>query len=96
MAVRIHCINKDGGNHYNPHEGITYCGWVADDGSTGKSSRAEMIEFLEVKKGTAYVQDSRGNRAYIGVWVSAAGNKYLRTYADRVWTDNLLSLPECR
>ena len=54
-----------------------------------------MVKFLEVDNGSAYVKDSRGNVAWIGVWTSAYGNKYLRTYADRTWTDNLLALPEC-
>jgi len=54
-----------------------------------------MIEFIEAQKGKAYVKDGRGNVAYIGVSESAAGNKYLRTYADGKWTDNLLPLPEC-
>lgn len=97
MAVRITCIKKDGGNHYNPHEGVTDYGWVNEGtGATGTSSRAQMIQFLEADKGHAYVKDARGNVASIGVFESAAGNKYLRTYADGKWTDNLLPLPECR
>lgn len=96
MAVRITCINKDNGNHGNPHEGITNYGWrVEATGEMGNSTRAEMVDFLEVKKGKAYVKDARGNVAWVDVWVSAHGNKYLRTYADGKWTDNLLALPEC-
>nr|WP_314464360.1 DUF3892 domain-containing protein [uncultured Novosphingobium sp.] len=35
-----------------------------------------------------------GNRANIGV-VNGQNGKYLRTYADGKWNDNLLALPEC-
>ncbi|MDD5318632.1 MAG: DUF3892 domain-containing protein [Candidatus Pacebacteria bacterium] len=96
MAVRITCITKDGGNHSNPHEAITSFGWVNEETrAAGKSSMREMIDFLEKQGGKAYVKDRYNNIAYIGVFVSSFGNKYLRTYADRQWTDNLLSLPEC-
>jgi len=96
MSVRITCISKDGGNHYNPHEGVTNYGWVNDqDGKTGNSTRQQMVDWIENQQGRAYVKDSRGNIASIGIWTSAAGYKYLRTYADETWTDNLLALPEC-
>jgi hypothetical protein len=35
-----------------------------------------------------------GNRGDIGV-VDGPHGKYVRTYADGKWNDNLLSLPEC-
>jgi hypothetical protein len=97
MAVRITCINKDGGNHENPHEGITQFGWTNEETRAGgKSTRAEMVDFLENKKGSAYVKDGLGNVAHVGVVTSSRGTKYLRTYADGKWTDNLLALPECQ
>jgi hypothetical protein len=96
MSVRITCIRKDGGNHYNPHEGITDLGWVNEQTEKkGRSTRQQMIDFLDKDKGKAYVKDSQGNVAYLGTSESAAGNKYVRTYADGKWTDNLLPLPEC-
>lgn len=96
MAVRITCVRKDGGNHQNPHEGITDFGWVNEQTrATGQSTRAQMIDFLERQNGKAYMKDRFGNVANIGVWVSAHGNKYLRTYVDDKWSDNLLALPEC-
>lgn len=97
MAVRITCINKDNGNHYNPHEGIAYFGWVNDQTrAAGRSTRAQMVEFLTKQGGSAYVRDQLGNIAWIGVYTAASGIPYLRTYADGKWTDNLLSLDECR
>jgi len=52
-----------------------------------------VIDSIEGKTNTFYtnVNGSRGN---IGV-VDGANGKYLRTYADGKWNDNLLSLPEC-
>ena len=94
--VRITCIKKDGGNHQNPHEGITDFGWINEETrARGQSTREQMVYFLEIQNGKAYVKDSLGNVAYIRVWVAASGVKYLRTYADSKWSDNLLSLPEC-
>ena len=96
MAVRIRCIKKDHGNHDNPHEGITDFGWVNEQTrATGQSTREGMVQFLEKQGGKAYVKDIFGNIAYIGIVTSGWGTKYLRTYADGKWTDNLLSLPEC-
>ena len=40
--------------------------------------------------------DMFGNKAYVATRENAYGTQYLQTYADRVWTDNLLSLTECR
>lgn len=42
------------------------------------------------------MQDSQKNKAYVGTRENAYGTKYLQTYADQVWTNNLLALPECR
>jgi Protein of unknown function (DUF3892) len=96
MAVRITCISKDAGNHQNPHEGITHVGWVNEQThATGNSTRAAMIKYIEIDHGQAYVKDAHGRIAYVGVVTPLGRSKYLRTYADRVWTDNLLSLPEC-
>jgi len=94
--VRITCIKKDCGNHLNPHEGITDFGWVNEETrARGQSTRTQMVYFLESQNGKAYVKDSFGKVAYIRVWVAASGIKYLQTYADDKWSNNLLSLPEC-
>ena len=96
MTVRIICINKDNGNHHNPHEAIAYLGWMNEStGQRGKSSRLEMVKFI-LSGNTAYVTDRYGNKAYLYVRTSVLGNKYVQTYADGTPTDNLLELPECR
>ena len=94
--IRITCIKKDGGNHADPHEGIADFGWVNEQTrAAGRSTRDQMIFFLERQGGQAYVKDRFGNVAYVSVATTAWGTKYLRTHADGKWTDNLLSLPEC-
>lgn len=96
MAVKITCINKEGGNHYDPHEAIQYLGWINEKtGARGKSSRLEMVKFIEENGiGSAYV-DRGGKIAYLVVRVSPWGNKYVKTIADGKETNNLLELPEC-
>ena len=96
MAVKIICINKDNGDHYDPHEAITYLGWINEPISkTGKSTRLEMVKFI--KEGNrAYVKDVYGNTVFLIVRVSRSGNEYVQTTADGKLTNNLLELPECR
>lgn len=93
--VQITCINKDGGNHYDPYEAILDFGWVDDQtGKTGIASRAEMIDFLE-KGHRAYTKDRFNRIAWLIVSVSRFGNKYVKTVADGRETNNLLALAEC-
>ncbi|HEU4966421.1 MAG TPA: DUF3892 domain-containing protein [Candidatus Saccharimonadales bacterium] len=96
MALRITGIRKDNGNHNNPHEAVTDYRWENDaDGSTGISSRMDMVNWLESNQNNeAYVRDMRG-KVYCYVNTNRYGTKFLQTYADNRWTDNLLSLPEC-
>jgi hypothetical protein len=95
MSVRITCINKDNGNHTNPHEAITHYGWVNEDtDKRGRNDRPSMVKWVE-EGGTAYVKDAIGNVASCHVRTSSHGTKFLQTRADDKCTDNLLSLPEC-
>ena len=97
MSVRITCINKLGGNHADPHHAIEDLGWIDEQsGKTGKSTRLQMYEWLKSKSGTAYVRDKQGNTAYVGTREHTNGTRFVQTYADKVWTDNLLALAECR
>lgn len=96
MSVRIVCINKDNGNHENPHEAISHYGWANEStNSTGKNDRLSMVNW--VKKGNkAYVKDRFGNVAYCMVRKSPKGTEFLQTVSDGRYTNNLLSLPECQ
>lgn len=84
--VQLTCINKQPRN--DPHEGITHVG-----NSTGKWTRQQVIDWIESKTHTFFTL-VQGKRANVGV-VHGPNGKYLRTYADGVWNDNLLALPEC-
>lgn len=84
--VKVSCINKQPRD--NPYEGITHLG-----GMGWKWTRQKVIESIEAKSNTFYTEVA-GNRGNIGV-VSGPNGKYLRTYADGKWNDNLLSLIEC-
>jgi hypothetical protein len=97
MAIRITCINKSSGWHDDPHHAISHLGWTNDaDSKTGKSSRLEVYNWLKASTDNkAYVADARGNTAYIYPRENARGTKFVQTYADKTWTDNLLSLKEC-
>jgi hypothetical protein len=96
MSVRITCISKAGGNHEDPHTAISHLGWINEDTqATGKSTRLEIYAWIKEKSGYAYVRDGAGNTVRVGTAETARGTKYVRTYRDKVWTDNLLALPEC-
>lgn len=97
MAVRIVCINKDGGNHYDPHEAISHYGWLDESkNERGKSTREVMVDYIENKNGQAYVIDSSARKVYCYVRKSSNGIKFLQTYSDNRYTNNLLELPECK
>lgn len=96
MAIKITCINKDNGNHENPNVAITDLGWVKDgDGTSGKSTRLEMYNWIKNDKGEAYVKDGQGNKAKLIIAETISGTKYVKTEADTSTKNNLLSLPEC-
>lgn len=72
------------------HAHISQVAWRNPvDGRTGISTRAGMIDFIG-GGGQAFVTD--GVRS-VAVGVVHANPPYIRTYADGVWTDNLLALP---
>jgi len=97
VAIRITCINKAGGQHYDPHTAISDLGWVNDStGKTGKSARQAVYDWLkQSSENQAYVIDRFGNRAYLFPRENQHGTQFVQTVRDRVWTDNLLALPEC-
>lgn len=86
--IQIRCIIKLDRN--SKHEGITHVG----DGTT-KWTRAYVVARIEAKDNNYFTRVD-GNRAEVGVVKPEHGEKYLRTYADGKWNDNLLALMECR
>lgn len=96
MSVKITCINKDNGDHYDPNEAITHLGWINEkNNKRGIATLQEMINFLE-NKNDAYVKDRLGNIAYLVVRISRFDNKFVKTIADGRESNNLLELIECK
>ena len=90
---RIDCINKP--NRSSPHEHITHVGGPKPDGSgRWKETVPNVVRMIEQKTHRFFTSEG-GVTASVGVRTSAAGNKFLQTYADGVWKDNLLALKEC-
>ena len=61
--------------------------------ATGESTLAEMVDWIGDKEGFAHVRDAGGNNVEVRVVRPEGASPYLRTFADGVATDNLLSLP---
>jgi len=88
MSVEITAVHLSGGDK---HEHISNVKWTNQQNSeTGASTREAMVDWIENQKGQAVVTDGRNT---VNVGVVDASPKYLRTYADGIWTDNLLALP---
>ena len=85
--ARITCITKPNPN--SKYEGITHVG-----GEGWYWARERVIQSIENKTNTFHTLVN-GNRSEVGV-VNGQNGKYLRTYADSDWDDNLLSLPQCK
>lgn len=95
MAIRIVCINKDHGNHDNPHKAVEAYGWIEEStGKTDKSSRVVLARWVR-DGGIAYVKDNFGNKVYCE-YRNIQGTEFLQTVADGVYTNNLLELMECK
>jgi hypothetical protein len=88
QTAQVTCIIKP--NRDSSHEAITHIG-----GTGWKLPVPDAVRKIENGEWVFYTLVN-GKRADIGVRTSASGRKYLQTYADGYWTNNLLSLPECR
>lgn len=92
MALQITGIRKPGGR--DSHEAISHYRWRKDhNGETGIGARLDVIGYLERNNEKAYVSVGTAT-AWCGIRTNQYGTKYLQTYADNTWNDNLLSLPE--
>lgn len=92
--VRITCITLSDTNAL--HEHITHVGSPQFTPSGSRWSVSQVISAIENKQHTFYVTNENGKRADVGVVDPGNGNrKYIRTYADKQWNNNLLALPRC-
>lgn len=89
--VEVKCIKKT--NRTDPHERIYGIGGVNPDGGRWYLPLDAAIAGIETGKWRFYT--AAGGKS---VWVVIAthnGHKYLKTEADGIHPNNLLSLPEC-
>ena len=84
--LQVTCINKIPRN--DPHHGITHLG-----GPGWKGTRQQVIN--DINSGAnRFFTSVGGKTAFLAVREHENGS-YVQTYADGVWNDNLLALPEC-
>ena len=93
MATRheILCISKIDRN--NPYERITHVGGRNWNGERWRITLQDAILGIESGKWAFYV--NRGGREVDVVVATRNWYKYLKTVADPIEPNNLLSLPEC-
>ncbi len=80
-------VNSSGTHH--AHLGTFW--WVDDNGSRGTWTRLEAYNYVKANPQQVYV--SEGNRTvYVAHRENNLGTKWVQTYADRYWRDNLTAL----
>jgi hypothetical protein len=91
MAVQITHVRFSG--YSKSEETIVAYRWFnPSDGKTGDSDKPTMVDFIDNKKGDAYVGTGT-SKVSVGVIHPTQGQPYLRTYADGQWNNNLVNLP---
>ena len=89
---RIDCVHKP--DRMSAHEHITQAGGPKSEGGRWQDSVENIVRFIENKQHRFYTKEGNSS-AWVGVRSSASGRKFIQTYADGVWKDNLLALNEC-
>lgn len=87
-SIRVTCIKLMSSE--KKHEYITHIG-----SPTQKWSTEQAILLIDSNTTTFYVLDENGKRADIVVVRPAGQKPHLRTSADGILNNNLLSLPNC-
>ena len=90
-CARIRCISKT--DRMNPHERIRLVGGQNPDGTRWHQTQQQTIE--EIESGMWIFQVEAGGHTVNVIVAVHDGCKYLKTEADGLQPDNLLSLPEC-
>ncbi len=89
--VRVTCITKP--QPLSQHEHITHLGNPA---TSWKWTTEQVITSIDSGTNKFFVLDDRtGKRSDVAVVRPTGRLPYLRTHADGVWNDNLLSLNQC-
>jgi hypothetical protein len=92
MTIRITHIRLSEGT---THEHVVHLWWTNPANSeTGDNTKAAIVGWIDNQNGAAYVQEPGTTPADVGTVDPGNGRaRYLRTYADGAWNNNLLSLP---
>lgn len=91
MDIQITHVRMSTGGTHHSHI-LRLKGFDPQTRQAYDATRAEWVDYVE-KGGRAHTHDSRGNVAYLRVRQTANGVKYVQTYADGIYSDNLLALP---
>jgi len=93
MSVQIVDVRMSQGRG---HDAISHYQWTdSRNGVTDWADRAQMVAWVRRNPNKAWVAGAAAS-AWITVVDNPGGQPYLRSYADNVLTDNLLSLPGAR
>jgi len=91
---QVDCIVKD--DRFNPYERIQYLGGPNSGGGRWKLSQQQVIAAIEANTyGPFWVASPGGRQVKLVIAVSPYGNKYVKTEADGLEPNNLLSLRSC-
>ena len=90
-SIEINCIRKT--DRSDPHERIHGVGGGSANGTKWYLPINDAISGVESGKWKFYT--SQGGKPAWVVIGSHNGHKYLKTEADGIYPNNLLSLPEC-
>lgn len=91
MAIEITHV-RFGSTTKTEDEIVRYRWKNIGSGTTGESDKPTLVAWVERNPGAASV-GSGTNRVEVRVVDPVRGQKYLRTYADGKWTNNLVNLP---
>jgi hypothetical protein len=90
MSIEITHVRYSGTQ--KTHESITDYKWVdREGGGTGSSTKPNLVAWLD--NNNVAVVGSGAQQVRVGSVHPERSPAYLRTYADKIWTNNLLSLP---
>lgn len=94
MALQITGIRKP--DPTDPHEAVSHYRWYDNvEDTRGIDEREALIRWMESHNTDAYVLDSDGHKVWCDIRKNSHGTKWLQTYADKKYTNNLLLLPQC-
>ena len=89
MTIFIAAVHMAGGTQ---HEHVSQLVWVSEETyKSGISPTGDLVNFIE--NGNSVMVGDGTTKVAVGVVKPQYGAPYLRTYADKQWTDNLLALP---